>query len=75
MPLPQGARMKKDGELLLDERSKGTKQKLAAARVGVCERTARKYERIGKLPSQMKKPRGQDKRRRRCGGRTGALED
>ena len=51
--------MKRDGEikLLLDERSKGTKQKLAAARAGMCERTARKYERIGKLPSQMKKPR------------------
>lgn len=51
--------MKKDGEikLLLDERGKGTKQKLAAARAGVCERTARKYEQAGKLPSQMKKPR------------------
>jgi hypothetical protein len=51
--------MKKDGEikLLLDERGKGTKQKLAAARAGVCERTARKYERAGKLPSQMKTSR------------------
>ncbi len=51
--------MKKDGEikLLLDERGKGTKQKLAAARAGICERTARKYEKAGKLPSQMKKPR------------------
>jgi hypothetical protein len=51
--------MKKDGEikLLLDERGKGTTQKLAAARAGMCERTARKYERSGKLPSQMKKPR------------------
>jgi transposase len=51
--------MKKDGEikLLLDERGKGTKQKLAAARAGMCERTARKYEKAGKLPSQMKKPR------------------
>jgi hypothetical protein len=51
--------MKKDGEikLLLDERGKGTKQKLAAARAGMCERTARKYERSGKLPSQMKQPR------------------
>ena len=51
--------MKKDGEikLLLDERGKGTKQKLAAARAGVSERTARKYEQAGKLPSQMKKPR------------------
>src|SRR5258706_12411751 len=51
--------MKKDGEikLLLDERSKGTKQKLAAARAGVSERTARKYEQAGKLPSQMKRTR------------------
>ncbi len=51
--------MKKDGEikLLLDERGKGTKQKLAAVRAGVCERTARKYEQAGKLPSQMKKSR------------------
>lgn len=51
--------MKKDGEikLLLDERNKGASQKLAAARAGVSERTARKYEQAGKLPSQMKKPR------------------
>ena len=51
--------MKKDGEikLLLNERAKGTTQKLAAARTGMSERTARKYERAGKLPSQMKKPR------------------
>ena len=51
--------MKKDGEikLLLDERKKGVKQKLAAARAGMCERTARKYEQAGKLPSQLKKPR------------------
>jgi hypothetical protein len=51
--------MKRDGEikLLLGERRKGTTQKLAAARAGMCERTARKYERFGKLPSQMKKPR------------------
>ena len=51
--------MKKDGEikLLLDERGKGTKQKLAAARAGMCERTARKYERGGKLPSQIMQPR------------------
>ena len=50
--------MKKDGEikLLLDERAKGMTQKLAAARSGMCERTARNYERVGKLPSQMKKP-------------------
>jgi transcriptional regulator with XRE-family HTH domain len=51
--------MKKDGEvkLLLKERRKGTSQKLAAARTGMSERTARKYEQSGKLPSQMKVPR------------------
>ncbi|MGH9697488.1 MAG: IS21 family transposase [Bryobacteraceae bacterium] len=51
--------MKKDGEikLLLDERGKGAKQTVAAARTGMCERTARKYEQVGKLPSQIKKPR------------------
>lgn len=51
--------MKRDGEirLLLEERRKGASQKLAAARAGMSERTARKYEQAGKLPSQMKKPR------------------
>ena len=51
--------MKKDGEikLLLNERGKGASQKLAAARAGVSERTARKYEQAGKLPSQLKKVR------------------
>lgn len=51
--------MKKDGEikLLIDERGKGASQKLAAAKAGVSERTARKYEQAGKLPSQMKKER------------------
>ena len=51
--------MKKDGEikLLLEERRKGASQKLAAARTGMSERTARKYEQSGKLPSQMKAPR------------------
>ncbi|WP_150811433.1 MerR family DNA-binding transcriptional regulator, partial [Pandoraea sputorum] len=46
--------MKQDGEirLLLEERRKGTSQKLAAARTGMSERTVRKYERAGKLPSQ-----------------------
>jgi hypothetical protein len=44
-------------KLLLNERGKGASQKLAAARAGVSERTARKYEQAGKLPSQMKKPR------------------
>lgn len=51
--------MKKDGEikLLLGERKKGASQKVAAARSGMSERTARKYEQEAKLPSQMRKPR------------------
>lgn len=51
--------MKKDGEikLLMDERRKGTRQALAAAKTGMSERTARKYEKAGKLPSQLKTPR------------------
>jgi hypothetical protein len=51
--------MKKDGEikLLLDERGKGVSQKLAAARAGLSERTARKYERAGQLRSQLRRPR------------------
>src|ERR1700687_2270064 len=51
--------MKKDGEikLLLDERGKGVSQRLAAVRAGVSERTARKYEQAGKLPSQMRQLR------------------
>lgn len=51
--------MKKDGEikLLLEERGKGVSQKVAAARTGMSERTARKYERAGKLPSQLRNPR------------------
>jgi hypothetical protein len=51
--------MKKDGEikLLIEERRRGASQKLAAARTEMSERTARKYERAGKLPSQLKAPR------------------
>lgn len=51
--------MKKDGEikLLMGERGKGASQKLAAAKAGMSERTARKYEQAGELPSQMKKAR------------------
>lgn len=51
--------MKRDGEikLLLEERRKGASQKLAAARAGMSERTARKYEQAGQLPSQLKQPR------------------
>jgi hypothetical protein len=51
--------MKKDGEVLLymRERHKGTTQEVAAARAGMSERTARRYEKAGKLPSQLKRPR------------------
>lgn len=50
--------MKKDTEvkLLMQERRKGTPQRLAAARAGMSERTARKYEQAGQLPSQVKRP-------------------
>lgn len=50
--------MKKDTEvkLLMQERHKGTAQRLAAARAGMSERTARQYEHAGQLPSQMKQP-------------------
>jgi hypothetical protein len=51
--------MKKDAEvaLLLHERQKGRTQIQAAARAGMSERTARKYEQAGVLPSQLKRPR------------------
>jgi hypothetical protein len=51
--------MKKDAEvqLYMRERRKGTTQELAAARAGVSVKTARRYERLGKLPSQLKAPR------------------
>jgi len=51
--------MKKDGEvsLLLHERQKGRTQVQAAARAGMSERTARKYEQAGVLPSQLQRPR------------------
>ena len=44
--------MKNDGEvkLYLEERKKGMPQRIAAARAGMSERTARKYEHGGKLP-------------------------
>jgi hypothetical protein len=50
--------MKNDSEvkLYMSERSKGKSQQLAAARAGMSERTARKYERAGKLPSELKRP-------------------
>lgn len=51
--------VKKDQEvrLLQRERQKGASQAVAAARAGMSERTARKYERLGRLPSQLKPPR------------------
>jgi transposase len=51
--------MKKDAEvrLYMNERRKGHSQALAAARAGLSERTARRYERAGRLPSQLKGPR------------------
>jgi hypothetical protein len=51
--------MKKDAEvqLLMRERAKGHSQELAAARSGMSVRTARKCERRGQLPSQLKQPR------------------
>jgi hypothetical protein len=50
--------MKNDTEVkvYMQERRKGRSQRLAAARAGMNERTARKYERAGKLPSQLKRP-------------------
>lgn len=50
--------MKKDAEVLLymRERQKGISQQLAAARAGMSERTARKYENHKALPSQLKQP-------------------
>jgi predicted site-specific integrase-resolvase len=39
----------------MQERRKGTTQRLAAARAGISERTARTYEQQGKLPSQLKR--------------------
>jgi transcriptional regulator with XRE-family HTH domain len=51
--------MKTDSEVLLmkRERLKGKTQEQAAARSGMSVRTARKYERAGSLPSQLKQPR------------------
>src|SRR5579884_1487388 len=50
--------MKNDYEvkLYMSERRKGLSQQVAAARAGMSERTARKYEQAGKLPSELKRP-------------------
>src|SRR5258708_21979290 len=49
----------KDAKVLryMRERRKGTNQERAATRAGISVKTARKYERAGKLPSQLKQPR------------------
>ncbi len=51
--------MKRDLEVLrmMRERAKGRTQEQAAARAGMSVRTARTYERLGQLPSQLKQPR------------------
>jgi len=51
--------MKSDAEvrLMKRERAKGKTQDQAAARAGMSVRTVRTYERLGKLPSQLKAPR------------------
>src|SRR5215471_8524795 len=43
--------------LMLHERAKGRTQEQEAARAGMSVRTLRAYERVGQLPSQIKKPR------------------
>lgn len=50
--------MKKDTEvkLYMQARRKGLTQRVAAARAGMSESTGRRYERAGKLPSQLKRP-------------------
>jgi hypothetical protein len=51
--------MKTDAEvrLFMRERAKGKTQEQAAARAGMSVRTARSYERQGKLPGQLRQPR------------------
>ena len=41
----------------MQARRKGATQRVAAAKAGMSERTARRYERAGKLPSELKRPR------------------
>lgn len=50
--------MKHDKEVrrYMQDRSKGMAQQRAAARAGMSERTARKYEKARQLPSQLKRP-------------------
>src|SRR5713101_1440423 len=55
--IKQRCHVKKDTEvrLYMQERKKGMTQRVAAARAGIGERTARKYERGAALPSQLKR--------------------
>lgn len=57
--------MKTDAEVTvaIRERGKGKTQEQAATRAGMSAKTLSKYEREGKLPSQMKGPRGYRTRR------------
>ena len=50
--------MKTDVEVrrYMNERRKGTSREVAAERAGMSVKTARRYERAGKLPSEMKQP-------------------
>lgn len=43
-------------KLFMAQRQKGVSQAVAAARAGMSERTGRKYEQAGKLPSELKRP-------------------
>lgn len=56
--LQRGVSLKNDREvrLYMQERSKGVPQRIAAARAGMSERTARKYEKAKQLPSHLKRP-------------------
>ena len=48
----------KQVRLLMKERTKGRTQQQAAVKANISSRkTARKYERLGKLPGELKKPR------------------
>ena len=57
LTIKERCHVKKDTEirLYLQERKKGMTQRVAAARAGIGERTARTYERAGALPSQRKR--------------------
>jgi transcriptional regulator with XRE-family HTH domain len=59
MALQERSAMKRDAEVLLmrRERARGRTQLQAAARVGMSVRTLRRYERRGRLPSELKAPR------------------